>query len=193
MIPNNRLLLLVTLAGAVLSLGQTQPQRTATPVLNVCDVLSTPLKYNGHVIVIRGRVDGTDEGAWLLGDHCSGISTTGDYTWRSIIYLAMPTIAAPLRVHQVNFSFDWESRRRAQLKYQKLRKSVPVACVEFTYSGLFETREDWPRHKLVYPNGVWKYAGFGHLGEAPGQLLLKSEDDVTVLPDCTANNGEGKR
>jgi len=56
----------------------------------------------------------------------------------------------------------------------------------FTYTGLFETRPDWSSAKLHYANGSWRYVGFGHLGEAPGQRLLRSEDDVTVTPGCNS-------
>jgi hypothetical protein len=190
----NSIRLLLAIAGASLSLAQTQtPRAAASHVLTVCDVLSAPLKHNGHVITIRGRVEGTDEGAWLVGGGCPGVFTTGEYVWTSAIYLAMPTIAAPLRVHPVNFKFDWESRRKTDAKYEELRRSAPAECLEFTYSGLFDTREEWAGAKLVYPNGTWKYAGFGHLGDAPGQLLLKSEDDVTVVPDCKATKGDVKK
>jgi len=45
---------------------------------------------------------------------------------------------------------------------------------------------------MRYADGTSRYAGFGHLGEAPGQLLLKSEDDVIVTPGC-AGGGDATK
>jgi len=186
--------LLAALAGAGFLLAQTEDHSpAASHVVTVCEALSAPLKYNGHVVTIRGRVDSTDEGTWLVGDGCPGIFVTAGYAWPSVISVAMPTIPAPLRIHQVNFKFDWESRRKVEAKSEELQKSAPPRCLEFTYSGLFETRVDWSDAKLRYTNGTWKYAGFGHLGDAPAQLLLKSEDDVAVVPDCKATKSNAAK
>jgi len=62
----------------------------------------------------------------------------------------------------------------------------------FTYTGMFETRGDWASAQMRYADGTSRYAGFGHLGEAPGQLLLKSEDDVIVTPGC-AGGGDATK
>lgn len=161
--------------------------------LTVCEVLSAPLRYNGRLITIRARVDGTDEGAWLVGNGCPNVLVTAEHVWPSEIFLAMPTLPAPLRIHQVNFKFDWDSQRKMEAKSEELKKSIPPECLAFTYTGLFETREDWSRAKLNYANGTSKYAGFGHLGEAPAQLLLRSADDVEAVPDCKTNKSEVKK
>jgi hypothetical protein len=96
----------------------------------------------------------------------------------------MPTLPLPMRLHSVDFTYDWDARHRLDIKYKRLRKRVPQACLVFTYTGLFETRTDWSASKMRYANGTFKYAGFGHLGGAPAQLLLRSEDDVEAIPNC---------
>ena len=118
---------------------------------------------------------------------------TGEHVWPCVVYLAMPTMNAALRVHSVEFTFDWQSQSKVDAKFVRLRRTVPAECVQFTYTGLFDTREDWSKAKLRYPNGIWKYAGFGHLGEAPAQLILKSVDDVAVIPGCRDVNAGGKK
>jgi hypothetical protein len=169
--------------------GQAQPDETP-PTLNVCEVLSAPLKYNGRIVTIRGRSSGTDEGYWVYSDDCPGALTTGGFTWPSEVSLALPTLPLPLRLHPVNFTYDWGARRRLDAEYKLLRKRVPHACLIFTYTGLFETRADWSTAKMAYANGTSNYAGFGHLGEAPAQLLLRSEDNVEALPNC-GRTGKG--
>ncbi|MGD0047684.1 MAG: hypothetical protein ABSE42_11765 [Bryobacteraceae bacterium] len=193
-----RLLIAAGTAGVLLTAGQVKPQDAAPPrVLTVCEVLSAALKYDGRVVKIRGRVEGTSEGAWLIGDDCPGVFVAEGHVWGSNISLEMPTMPAPLRLHQVDFKYDWDSESRTEAKYSALEKSVPHDCLAFTYTGMFETRTDWSHAKAVYPNGTWKYIGFGHLGGSPGQLLLKSEDDVEAVPGCTDKSsppeGMGKK
>ena len=77
-----------------------------------------------------------------------------------------------------------------EIKSGNLRKTTPPECLEYTYTGLFETRKNWSSGRMTYPDGTWKYAGFGHLGDAPEQLLMKSEDDVNVMPNCKTNKSE---
>jgi len=172
-------------AGAGQADGEPKPQ-----TLTVCQALSAPLKYDGQIVTIRGRSSGTDEGYWVSGDDCPGVITTDGFVWPSAISLAMPTLPLPLRLHSVDFTYDWDARHRLDTKYKRLRRRVPRACLVFTYTGLFETRTDWPTHKMVYANGTFNYAGFGHLGGAPAQLLLRSEDDVEAVPNC-ARGGKG--
>jgi hypothetical protein len=184
-----RLLIAAGTTGVLLTAGQVKPQDAApSRVLTVCEVLSAPLKYDGRIVTMRGRVSGTNEGVWLMGDDCPGVFVTEGFVWKSSIALSMPTIPAPLRLHQVDFEYDWDSGSRTNAKAAALRKSVPDRCLMVIYTGMFETRVDWSAAKLVYRDGSWKYAGFGHQGGSPGQLLLKSEDDVEAVPGCTDKN-----
>jgi hypothetical protein len=194
MMPCIRLLVTVGASGLFSATAQVETVEAApSGILTVCEVLSAPLKYDGHIVTIRGRLDGTNEDNWLIGDDCPGVFVTGDHVWPSVVSLAMPTIDAHLRVHPVNFQFDWEAQRRFDAKHKTIRKSVPANCLAVTYSGMFETRTDWSTAKLVYPNGAWRYAGFGHLGDAPGHLLLKSEDDIAVVPGCGGDKGHSPK
>jgi hypothetical protein len=165
--------------------------------LTVCGVLSAPLKYDGRIVQIRGRLEGTSEGAWLAGDTCPGVFVTEGQVWPSHLFLGAPDMPAPLRLHHVDFSYDFDSERRTMAKASALLKSVPARCLVFTYTGMFETRADWSRAKAVRPDGTWKYLGFGHLNGSPGQLLVKSEDDVEAVPSCVGRGpspeGAGKK
>lgn len=166
------------------SRGRAQsPGLRAPTAVSVCEVLSKPLAFDGRIVTISGVEEGTDEGLWLAGD-CPTHWVTEGQAWPSVIALTMPNVPAPLRIHSVDFKFDIESERRLKLKLESLLAAAPKKCIAFTYTGLFETREDWSRARLTYPDGTSKLAGFGHLGEAPGQLLLKSADDVSLMPNC---------
>jgi hypothetical protein len=184
-----RLIALLFAAGAVspaLAAAQTKPgTEVPNKALTVCDVLSAPLKYDGRMVKIRGRMSGTDEGQWLVGDDCPGVVVTEGHVWSSSIALEPPTINPALRLHPVDFKYDLDWEFITEGKARELRRSLPDRCMVFTYTGMFETRADWHSAKHVYPNGTFMYMGFGHLGESPGQLLLKSEDDVKAVPGCS--------
>jgi hypothetical protein len=144
--------------------------------LSVCEILSDPLRYDGHLVSIRGVTSGTSEGYWFIGTECPGIMKTAGYTWDSIIAIALP--GSPLQIHRVNFEFDSASERRLRAKYDQLSHRFPKDCITWTYTGLFETRRAWTWTSLGTPRG------FGHLGGAPGDLIIRSADAVRLLPKC---------
>ena len=182
---NYRIPILAVAAFAAPSLNsQTAVGTLPPPQLTVCQVLSAARDYDGHMVTITGKVQGTDEGVWLSSEDCPGAYTVADHVWPSAIALVLPSLPAPLRLHPVDFEFDWNSRRVAEAKFKGLRKTIPESCMAFTYTGMFETRLDWDKARIPYANGTWRYAGFGHLGDAPARLVLRSEDNVSAMPNC---------
>lgn len=175
------------LLAAACAAAAAQPARGVRPApspLTVCEVLSQPLFYDGHLLTVRARIAGTDEGAYLAGDNCPTVPKTEGHLWPEVIFLAMPDSHQPGPPRPVDFEFDWESKRHVDSRYRQLRKRAPDECIVFTVTGLFETRRDWSAAKVIYPNGTWTFVGFGHLGEALGQLVMRSEDDVALAPNC---------
>jgi hypothetical protein len=98
--------------------------------------------------------------------------------------IALWTSSLPGHLHSPDFTYDVESERRVSDKAEKLAKSIPLSCLVSTYTGLFETRRDWDAARVNYPNGTSKVRGFGHLGGAPAELLVRSADDIEVDPHC---------
>jgi hypothetical protein len=181
----------VTIRTLALSLGlsavlaaQTEKKETSNlPILTVCEILSNPLQYDGKLIRIRDVIRGTDEGSWFVGDQCLDLFVTEGHAWPSLISLAVP--GNPLQLHSVDFKYDFASQNRLTSKYGQLKRRVSGDCIAWTYTGVFETRKNWAgaEAKTIDP---LRLRGFGHLNAAPGQLLLKSADDVTAIPNCTA-------
>lgn len=166
--------------------AQTREAPRVSSVLTVCQVLADPLTYDGHTITLRGPVQGTDEGTWLVGDYCPGVIVTEGHVWPTVVALVAPPLPPSLHLHSVDFDYDRESERKMAAKYVQLQKSgIPKECIYETFTGLFETRRDWSAAKLVYADGTSKFAGFGHLGQAPGQLILRSVDDVVAESGCS--------
>jgi hypothetical protein len=188
-----RLMAAISLVGMLPVPGLTQAGEKAQPAparVSVCEILRAPLEYNGRFVTIRGRMGTTPEGRWLVAGDCPGLLTTGDHVWPSEIWLALP--GGHLILHPIHFQFDEQSSRKFERRYKQLARRVPQGCIVATLTGIFETREDWSLVKMVYRNGSSQYAGFGHMGEAPGQLVTKSEDEVAADPNCGAKQNTGR-
>lgn len=163
-------------------------QESPPPAITVCQVLLEPLQYDGKLISVKGRSVGTNEGEWLVEDNCPGAVVTGDYVWPSAIATLFPAKGSRVQIHQVDFEFDQRSQRSYNKKYEKLKRRARKECIVSVFTGVFETHHDWSKVKKIYSDGTYKYFGFGHLSEAPGQLILKSKDDVETLSGCATRN-----
>jgi len=149
--------------------------------VTVCQVLADPLKYNGRLILLGGESFGTDEGSWLTASGCPTQFVTGGHVWPNSIFLqANPNDRNNL--HKVDFAYDFGSEAPAYAKAKSLEEKYPGRKLRWTFEGLLETRTDWESFHARYPNGTSRYIGFGHLGEAPAQLILKALHDVSVAP-----------
>lgn len=161
----------------------TQKEIPNPPVLSVCEVLSKPLQYDGQLIRIRDVMRGTEEGNWFVGDDCPNAFAVEGHSFPSLIWPKIPGNPM-LQLHPVDFQFSFESERKLEPKYKQLKGRVGEDCIAWTYTGVFETRKDWTgaEAKTIDPS---RLRGFGHANAAPGQLILKSADDVTAIPNCT--------
>src|SRR4051812_11623377 len=136
------ILLPILLCGVAVAQSE---QDIPVETLTVCQLLAHPLVYDGRLVRVRARVDGTDEGEWLVGDECPEVFVTDEHQiWPSMIFLATPTstILGRTRIHTTDFEFDTASRRRLVPKYHQLRAHLPENCISWTYTGLFETRKN---------------------------------------------------
>jgi hypothetical protein len=124
-----------------------------------------------------------------VGDDCPDVFVTEGHAWPSLISLEVP--GNPVQLHSVDFNYDFASQKRLISKYRRLKQRVSEDCIAWTYTGVFETRKNWTgaEAKTIEPS---RLRGFGHLNAAPGQLILKSANDITAIPNC-APKPKGKR
>lgn len=178
------MLLSALMALASVSSGLTPPSEAteSVPTLTVCEALRHRAEYDGHIVRIKDRAVGTDEYSGFISDACPGILVTDGKVWPSSIAWTMPT-SKDMILHSVDFQFDEESQKRMIKKWVELSKRVPDRCIKVTYTGMFEV---WSRSKARTPwkDGWRELPGFGHLNGWGAQLVLKSADDVSVIPNC---------
>jgi hypothetical protein len=183
-----RLLLLFVVAVPQSLTGQTAVRQPEAPRVSVCDLLTEPLKYDGMLVTVRGRWEGTDEGSWLVSDKCNGAFVAAGRVWPSAIFMQSPD--SPSRLHSVDFKYDSASERRFTGDNERLQKRVPKACIVWAIVGMFETRAEWFRPRVGDSRVAPTALGFGHLSSAPAQLLMKSVLGVGADPACTEKSGK---
>lgn len=149
--------------------------------VTVCDVLANPLKYNEKVILLEGEIVGTDEGVWLTAKGCPTQFITGRYVWPNSIFLQHPTDKHNL--HKADFTYDYVAEKHFFAESDKLEKKNPSKKLRWVYEGLFETRTDWESALATDRSGAKRYVGFGHLSEAPAQLIVKAIRGVKLAAD----------
>jgi hypothetical protein len=139
-------------------------------VLSVCALLKNSLAMNGKLVTVTGSLRAY-QGWWLYDDQCSSHISVEGHTFENIIAVARPV--DPVRINDVPFDTDEDSLVAVTNAFGKDSSIHPRVSV--TFVGLFETRADF---KLINPVGSPQ--GFGHLGAAPVQLLLKECRGVSV-------------
>jgi len=146
----------------------------------VCEVLCSPLKFNGQLISIRGALGGTDEGSWLEGE-CEQPLITDGFRWPSMIALTRPTDES--RLHDVDFSLDRTSYAQVHAAIRKLKIDWQHQTVVLTYTGLLETRDGLGFPTITDALGRHRKLGFSYENAAPAQLLIKSvRGPIVVVP-----------
>lgn len=140
------------------------------PTHSVCELLESPLSFNGTVVAVKGFIEGN--GFWTYDDQCPTHIEVQGHRFENII--AVSDAATPIRLHDVEFDTDDDSVALIGKAFGQGTTMRPY--VSATLVGLFETR---PGLNLIAPNGSsW---GFGQLGRAPAELLLKECREATAI------------
>lgn len=156
-----------------ISSAQTKPAEQP-PTLSVCELLKDAQKYHMKMVQVRGRYQSTMEGVWLVGDGCNGD-----------IWIDGPQQNPRPWQTKVDFKYDEDADVRVRTKAAGFRAEFPKRCLVYTQTGLFETTKS-RSDTSAGPNAPTRVLGFGHLAGSSAQLIVKSMDDVAVLPKCPA-------
>ena len=189
-----RLTLLVFAIIPILAADAQTGKTAAAPIpsFTVCEILAQRVEFDGKLVRIRASVWATDEGAWFAGYGCPGAVTSDGHVWPSTIWMqvASSEMGPNTHDHPVNFASDYGSQQKLRPKLRRIGRKVPEECVIWTYTGLFESRETYPKH--TYEKAPSLYIGFGHLNSAPAQLIFMTADDVNVDPNCHSKTTKNK-
>jgi hypothetical protein len=164
-------LLIAVLAVAwIQSVGAQQPTLT---VVDACEVLHDPARFNGKVVAIRGINDPEAHGAYLKADGCEGVLPNDRFKWQPVIFVSLSENQMASKGRDVRTFVRASEQLAAAIRSQVQLKGngAKIARVKLTYVGLFETRADIAKR----PGD-----GFGPLNAAPAQMYVDEVRDVLV-------------
>jgi hypothetical protein len=147
--------------------------------VDVCTLLSDPLRWNGKFVRVLGQLElGNFEGGpWLSGSKCSTKFKVEDVTFPNVIGLTAPSTKfyqVGFQLHHVDFqwdSTDWDRFNRALHQVDPETERVAVTVV-----GMFETRD--PLSELVRKGRTF---GLGPAGDSPVQILVKTIPEIRIV------------
>lgn len=147
----------VALASIWLLLGTQTclPQKTAE---SVCHILQNLNDYAGQMVSLRAKIE-SDVDDWLAAEKdCRADIQVGARKFRNVIALAWPSDPVlAMEKREVPFPIDRASNRLLKTALER-----PHVRIYATVEGLVVTRE--PAYAAV---------GFGHMGIAPAQIVVK--------------------
>jgi hypothetical protein len=188
------------LVGVLLSLrAAAQPPPQPLKPVTVCELLVNQDKYNGTNVAVIGRYDYTNEGSWLTEDTCDW-KPGNEVVWRNIIWVHCCYQPAPdppsgsllldesaliekLALLRKSTKLQFQSRKQYKLKDGK-RVSAGMSDVKETWAvafGRIDARRQWATFLGILGIQV-KHAGYGHVGLAPVQIVVK-ETNVRIIRD----------
>ena len=168
---------LVALVGIVAPDVCAQPP---SEVLTVCGLIANRDRYNGKIVTVRGIIRG-GHGSWLdAASDCSHPLVTVGVRWPNTVYLAFPDNNSRVESYHANFDVDWQSVKKAEKELERAGYDPRTDLYVETVTGLFLTYSDLERRVSPGVPGALRL-GFGPLGEAPGQLLIRTVKDPVVV------------
>jgi hypothetical protein len=166
---------ILLLFNAISLLGQ------SAKVVDVCELLSDMSRWNGQFVQFDAKIDkgGGEQGPWVEALECLSKVKIGQVEFPNALEITDPQ--SPQRLHHVEFERDEDSRTQFRSLLAQI-KDRRTEYVRGTVVGVFETRT--PLSKLVVINKAWPNGlpagGFGHLGSAPAQILVKTITDMRI-------------
>jgi|SRR5581483_2304337 len=146
-------------------------------VQSVCEILEHLDRFSGKLVSIRAKV----VDLWLAAEDCKADIRVEGVGFDNLIAMEWPDSAiVRLKGPKVPFTHDDRSFRRleAVLGSTDSHTHSIYADVE----GLIVTRN--PPQALVWKNlgGENIRIGFGHLGQAPAEIIVKLISNIEIVP-----------
>jgi hypothetical protein len=166
-----RLAFLVMLGVGGMYGGPAEPK-----ALSVCEVLTNLSDYSGKIVTVSARIRLRGD-VFLGAEDCRVVIEQNGLRLEDFIAIAWPR--SPIIQKEgiaVPFSHDDDSFKRLEkaLGSQENQGRAVYVIVE----GLLETREPGQPLVVMRPGGPMP-TGFGHLGQAPAQLIIKTVREIT--------------
>ncbi len=155
------------LLGAAFALPAGSAGRSTGP-MTICDLFRNLKSHANKMITLKGVVLASP--SYTIGETgCPEAFVTDGFRWPTTVVLEFPAgeaMASPART-------SLDKLNRAVLGAPKGAK------ISVTVTGTLKLKERYRRAQTHYGT---LGTGFGHLGASPALLVVKTIDDITVLP-----------
>ena len=142
----------------------------------VCAVLRNPVRWNGKMIEVAGPIISPPEDSfWVMGVGCDGVLEIKGTKFPSGFVFEDPSNNRT-HYHIVNFSWDRQSKDELDSFVREARRTKQRVIA--TVVGLFETLD--PIDGLINNDAPVKYQGFGHMGGAPAQIIVRTVKNLRI-------------
>ena len=165
--------MMVPRAVVVVCLGSALCRGADPSVYSVCEILSHLEEFSCRPVHIRARLV-ADVDEWLVGENCPKSIEVAGTRFEDLIKLQSPS--SPVAGCRVGWSDDEESDRKIREVFRRYDGGRKVR-IYVTIAGVIETRN--PPYALAGKRPGWRL-GFGHLGMAPAQIIVKRVVRVEV-------------
>ena len=140
---------------------------------SVCQILAHLQDFHCRPLRVQARLE-PGLGTWLVGENCSKPINVKNVVFQDLIALAWPS---SLQIGcEVDFKDDEKSGQELEGVLGKYKQQTQR--IDVIVDGVVETRN--PPYDLVGKQG--QRIGFGHLGMAPAQIIVKRIVNVKVTP-----------
>jgi hypothetical protein len=145
--------------------------------VDLCELLKGMERWDGQVVRVTGilklsgPIDGSDR---LAPQSCDAQVRVKGYTFPNDLALNLNP-QSKTALHKVDYEWDERSRRRYSGAINRIDRDRQY--IQLTVVGLFETRI--PMTLLVNNKGT--LLGFGHMGASPGQILIRTIEEIVVV------------
>ncbi len=158
------------------------PDSSSLTVIPICELFQNLASWRGKRVAVRGEFVSTMEGAWIVGE-CKGGFITEGYRWPVSLTYAIPPYYSrePAKLYEPK----WPSPSKGET-LQGMFDVIKTA----TFVGLLRIKSEY--NVACTPNGTYRAIGFGHLGGAPGELIVESIQNVELRPDIPIENDDSR-
>lgn len=158
----------------LVSLADAPPRSSLPDSAGVCEVLANLSKFSNQLVTVRARL-AADVDIWLTQDDCAPVIKVNGVEFQNLIAIVWPD--DPIIKGFDLFPLHRSSSKLLTEVLREVDREKEQVFVEVV--GLLMTRD--PPLYLVHEK-TGSRIGFGHLGIAPAQIVVKEIKGLTKRP-----------
>lgn len=146
---------------------------------SVCEIVTNLDRYSGKLVTVRARIQ-SDVDVWLAADDCKTAIRVGELGFDNLIAVAWPN-SPIVKLKGPNVEFPYDAASGDRLEAALGSRDIHTQKLYANIVGMIVTRVPPLALVINRPGGPVR-VGFGHLGAAPAQIIVKEISNIEVVP-----------